>query len=440
MSLLGWMLGLGIAAQIANDEPRFDGFILAAADADMVAFAYADGNLEPLNPGEGEDSLILIAEREGQLVVLDQLPAPNSVVSWPQIIEGVSETGAVYVVETRGSLPRSISEVDSAYTAFPEGRSLHAYQIAGERLIARGESPAGLNPQSVSRGPDAGWVLVASEEDDAEAVFIEVDQDGTAVSQRRIDLDPDYREGGENRLRGLFWSPNGEFVAANVENKRIEIYRVTRDAEGDPAGLIRTGPALEVGVRWSVGKWTPNGRYFLLTDTAWPDGGGGLAMLTQSRGRLISVGVTQSGEAFLADALRVGLSPEGFDISPNGRLAVTVNMGRTYLPDLPVLALWPGRNQSSLTLVSIDPETGALRQEGREMYFDGVLPEDAIFDADGDSLVVATFHLRSGPLRRRGLIDLWRIAETEDGPRLEATGQRLETVRGPHDLVRMPEG
>jgi len=439
MGLVSWIVGLSALAEIADDRPRFDGYILAAADADMVAFAYADGRLEPLSPDEGVDSLILITEREGELVILDQRPAPNSVISWPQIVEGVAETRSVYVVETRGALPRSVEQVESAYTGFPEGRSLFAYHIEDSQLTDRGHSAVGLNPQSVSRGPDANWLLIASEDDQAEAVFVEISDNGTTLAQRTINLDPDYREGGENRLRGLFWSPDGTFVAANVENKRVEIYRVERDTAGDPSGLIGMGEPLEIGGRWSVGKWTPDGQYFLLTDTGWPDESGGLAMLTQPRGRLVSISVTDRGEAFVADEIRVGLSPEGFDISPDGRLAVTVNMGRTYLPDIPLLRFWPGRNQSSLTLVSLDPDTGALSQEGPEIYFDGVLPEDAIFDEDGDSIAVATFHLRTGTLRRHGLIDLWRVMDTPRGPRLQNTGERLQTVRGPHDLVLMPE-
>ncbi|MFW6413509.1 MAG: hypothetical protein ACOC0V_05180 [Oceanicaulis sp.] len=109
------------------------------------------------------------------------------------------------------------------------------------------------------------------------------------------------------------------------------------------------------------------------------------------------------------------------------------------MPDTPLLRFWPGRNRSSLRLVSLDRETGEISLEGDEVFFGGVLPEDAIFDADGDSIAVAVFHLRSGPGRRLGFIDLWRVEESPDGPRLTNTGNRLATVRGPHDLVRLEE-
>ncbi len=419
-----------LAAQPAP-PPRFDGIIVAAADADMTATAYADGRLEPLHPGEGADSLVLAEERCGLLVERDRAPAGNSVISWPQIIDAAAER--VYVVETRGSLGRDVERVADTYTAFPEGSRLAAFTVGEAGLTPLGRIDVGLNPQSVSRGPDGAWLLVATEGVDAEAVFVRLDADGAPTDLRRIDLDPPYREGGEGRLRGLFWSPDGRYAAANLENESLQIYAVVRDAAGAPAGLEPAGSPVEIGKRWTVAKWTPDSRFLLAADTGWAPGGG-LAMLVQGRGTLTSLAVGPYG-ARVVSRVEPGLSVEGFALSEDGRRAVTVNMGRTYLPDTPLLRFWPGRNRSSLRLISVDLRSGALSLEGEEAFFDGVLPEDAVFDADGDSLAVAVFHLRTGPGRRRGYIDLWRVVETQAGPRLLNTGARLETVRGPHDLV-----
>jgi len=381
--------------------------------------------------------VILIAERAGALVELDRAPAGNSVISWPQIIEAIPQRSTVYVVETRGSLGRAIAQVDSAYDAFPEGARLASFSVDRETLRPLGAVDAGINPQSVSRGPDGRWLLIASEDPLAEAVFVGLDLNGAPAETRLVDLDPAFREGGENRLRGLFWSPDGQYVAANLENERVQLYTVDRDESGDPSGLAPIGDPVAVGSRWTVAKWTPDSRFLLAADTNWGSGGG-LDMLFNQSGALVSFAIDGSGPREVS-RVQPGLSVEGFALSEDGRYAVTVNMGRTYLPDNPLLRFWPGRNRSSLRLVAIDPQTGRLEMQGEEAYFDGVLPEDAIFDADGDSLAVAVFHLRSAPGRRRGFVDLWRVAETEDGPRLFNTGERLETVRGPHDLVRLAE-
>ena len=428
------MFLLVVTLNPSEPDAHFDSVIAIAADADMAATAYADGGLEPLDPTEGADSLILAEETATGLVELARAPAGNSVISWPQIIEAAPEEGLIYVVETRGAL-RGVERVEDAYTAFPDGSSLAAFKFESGQLTRVGELDVGRNPQSVTRGPDGRWLLVATENADGEAVFVSLGPDGAPAGLRKIDLDPPYREGGEGRLRGLFWSPDGRWAAANVENERLQLYAVSRAEDETPNGLQPVGPPVEIGRRWTVAKWTPDSRFILAADTGWPPGGG-LSMLFQGPGSLTSLAVDETG-AQIVSRVEPGLSVEGFALSEDGRRAVTVNMGRTYLPDNPLLRFWPGRNRSSLRLISLDPVSGLLKLEGPEALFDGVLPEDAIFDADGDSVAVAVFHERSGPGRRRGYVDLWRIVETEDGPRLRATDRRLETVRGPHDLVRL---
>ena len=109
-------------------------------------------------------------------------------------------------------------------------------------------------------------------------------------------------------------------------------------------------------------------------------------------------------------------------------------MERTYLPNLPVLAVWSKRRLYTLSLLSIDPETGMLDTLD-DIRIAGVLPEDVIFDEIGRNLAVATFHRRKGPDRLRGFIDLFTI--TEDG-QLESQGVTQPVMRGAHDLVRLP--
>ncbi|MEO1039046.1 MAG: hypothetical protein AAFX09_05825 [Pseudomonadota bacterium] len=433
-----WIVGAVAGALSAGTSAQsFDGRIAAVADADMVASAYADGRLEPLDAAEGADSVILIEERSGRLVELDRAPASNSVISWPHVIEASANGRTVYVVETRGSMP-GIEAVQNVYEDFPAGQTLIAYRVEADRFVEIGQADVGPSPESVSRSPDGRWLIVATRDPEAEVAFVALSEEGAPGRVVRADIDLGGFEQGEDGLNGLIWSPVDDLIAANIANKDLVIYRVERDGNGNPFSLSQTSEALRVGEQWSVGKWTPDGRHYVITDTGWGDARG-LSLLIQPRGHLSSVRVHQDGSADIADRLVIGLSPEGFDISPDGALIAAVNMRRTYLPDNPLLALWPGRNRSSLSLVSLDPDTGALQAAGDQVFFEGVLPEDAIFDADGDSLAVATFHLRSGPGRRLGYVDLWRVENTSQGPRAVDLNERLATVRGPHDLVRLAE-
>ncbi|MEL6286518.1 MAG: hypothetical protein AAFQ18_09925, partial [Pseudomonadota bacterium] len=87
----------------------------------------------------------------------------------------------------------------------------------------------------------------------------------------------------------------------------------------------------------------------------------------------------------------------------------------------------------SVSLVSIDPETGMMGELDR-VYTSGILPEDVIFDETGENLAVAVFHRRKGPDRLRGFIDFYSI----EGDTLVRQDTTQAIMRGAHDLVRLP--
>jgi hypothetical protein len=132
-------------------------------------------------------------------------------------------------------------------------------------------------------------------------------------------------------------------------------------------------------------------------------------------------------------AAKVGRGAEGFSISRDGRLVASINMERTYLPEIAPLTFWKGRRLYSVSLLSINPSTGALLEIDR-VSAAGILPEDVIFDEQGQNLAVAVFHRRKGDGRRKGFVDFYSI---EDG-RLVAQGVTQEMMRGVHDLVSIP--
>ena len=188
-----------------------------------------------------------------------------------------------------------------------------------------------------------------------------------------------------------------------------------------------------MGVRLAVGRWTPDGRHFLITDVNSYDSS--FAMLTQRGGQVHVVAPPEGASAArLVDSARVGRFAEGLEISDDGTRVASIAMGRTYLPELPFLEIWPKRRTYSLHLLSLDPETGELAVLD-EIRAAGVLPEDVIFDETGRNLAVATFHRRKGADRQRGFVDFFSI--TQDGE-LVAQDKTQAVMRGPHDLVRLP--
>lgn len=416
-------------------RPRFEGILVAVSDIDMAATAYADGRLDTIRGGE--DTLSIVSWAEGRLRVTTA-PASNSVVSWPEVLAVSNDGRHAFVVETRGPAPTGTERLSSVYEDLPPGGKLQIIDVSDPLKPRLADTvAAGLNPQSVSVSPDGRFLVVSSQARGGEAIMVTLEP-GRAAKAERFALSPPYRPEDERPSpRTLHWGPR-DLLALNVSDRRIQFYRVVRDDLGQPTELRAHGDAVEVGRQISVGKWTPDGRHFLVVDTNWADSP--IHMLTQGPGTLTTIAVDASSNAAhrIADRLRVGRSPEGFALSDDGQHVVTVNMERTYLPERWYLRWWPGRSYYTLTLAQIDPETGRLTRLGPSVKGVGLLPEDAVFDRSGRHLAVAVFHRRHGEDRRRGFIDFYSLIDTPNGVRLRGQNADVSLTRGVHDLARLP--
>ncbi len=415
---------------LANQPGRFDAPFLAVSDADMVATAYADGQLEPLP--DAQDALTLLENG----AVTATIPASNSVISWPQVVDR-SDTGRfAAVVETRGPPPAEIDAYDNVYTDFPSGTRLALYRVdPGALTLTDSRDGIGLNLQSVEFATNHSFVVMGSETPGAELVTAEITADGRIGAVRQFALKPPFKtDDQEQRIRTIHVAPDGVTLAVNVANRRIQFYRLRLDAAGLPTAVTSLGrPSVDLGRRLAVGKWTPDGSFFIVTDVNWADST--LFMLTQGPGKLFVLRPpTDNSAPDIISSAPVGRSPEGFDISPNGTRIATINMERTYLPELPPLFAWQGRRRYSVSLLTLDPDTGALKEQDR-LYQAGILPEDVIFDRSGRNLAVAVYHRRSGRDRERGFIDFFSIT---DDDQLTSQGVTQAVERGAHDLVRIP--
>ena len=421
--LTGAMMG-----SCASDPPlprvapgAFDGTLLVVSDADMAATAYADGALEPVGDA---DALSVVVDG----AVVASASASNSVISWPQVVDA-SPDGVAFVVETKGPAPAGADQLDSVYRDFPEGRRLTALRVRGDTVTALGSVDVGTNPGSVEWSEALGGAVVATETPGAEVALVTLGPDGRPALAGTAALDADVREDdAEPRIRTLHVSPDGRTLAANVANRRVQFFSLERGADGIAARAL--GPASgDLGSRLATGAWTPDGRYFLITDTNWSDSG--LRMLFQGPGAVTVLAPVAGAAPRVVSRAEVGRSPEGFAVAPSGRRVATINMERTYLPERAFLSNWAGRKRYSVSLLDLDPATGALAEVSR-IEQAGILPEDVVFDRTERNLAVAVFHRREGEARRSGWIDFFRI---EDDGSLTSQGVTQRVVRGAHDMV-----
>lgn len=85
-----------------------------------------------------------------------------------------------------------------------------------------------------------------------------------------------------------------------------------------------------------------------------------------------------------------------------------------------------------MSLVTLDSEAGQLMTV-EEYGFEALLPENAVFDADGKSLAIVIYNYRV-PNPKTGEVQFWNVIR-DPKPRLERTGFKLEVVRGPHTIA-----
>ena len=108
-------------------------------------------------------------------------------------------------------------------------------------------------------------------------------------------------------------------------------------------------------------------------------------------------------------------------------------MQRTYLPDF--VPAWRGKPHSSLSLLQFDSTSGQLTKIA-EYGFEGLLPEQATFDATGNSLAVVIYNYRE-PSPKTGALEFWNVIPG-NSPGLERTGYKVDVVRGARDIVLIP--
>ncbi|RUT04983.1 hypothetical protein DSM106972_038040 [Dulcicalothrix desertica PCC 7102] len=407
--------------------------LLVASDADMVATAYADGKLERV--AGVEDTLTVIGLQNAlNSTNIQTLRVSNSVMSWPQII-AVSPNGQrAYVVEVRRR-PNNNIQAFASIDQMPDGQQLTVVDIADLNQPKVLESIAiGRNPEHVSISPDGRFLAVNLEEPGRELVIIQLQEDGHLGKRWFFPMSVDNSQSGNG---AAIWHPSGKYIAMTQDSdSRVGFYKVDINSSGDISILPYSEP-LTVGNHLSNARFTTDGRFLLVPDLKWRTWGiRAFNFLLNPKGEMIAIRFEpESGKLpEVVSRVEVGLSPEGFALSSDNKLIATVNMRRTYFsPNLP--PAWRGKHYSSLSLVKFNSQSGKLETID-EYGFEGLLPEQATFDAEGKSLAVVIFNYRES-FPKTGAVEFWNVINSNK-PRLERTGLKLNVVRGAHDIVLVP--
>jgi DNA-binding beta-propeller fold protein YncE len=406
-------------------HPPFRGTLLVASDADQTGTAYAD---QRINRVAGiNDSLSLLRFDPDGNPTRRALHVSNSVISWPSVIAHSPDGRLAYIVETRAPFVGNEQKVKNVYQDMPQGAQVTVVDISAPdsfRILQK--KAVGINLSTVSVNAKGDLLVTSSQEKGKELVIARL-AGGRLDQVYTFPVSGLDRKGINGGVHFVTFHPSLDVIALIRDNRYLRFFEVNRT--NGQLTIEPLGEELLLGKVLSVGNFTPDGRFFLVTDVGWGDSQ--LGNVLNSRGRLISVRFDTGGAHGQVSAVKVGLSPEGFDISPDGKWAVTANMRRTYLPKGFPFSLFAARRYASLSLVKIDPATGQLKVTGPEYGFEGELPEDAVFDLDGRNLAVAIYNQRFESFPRQGYIEFWRLEEEQ----LVRTARKVALTRGPHSLL-----
>jgi hypothetical protein len=329
-------------------------------------------------------------------------------------------------------LKRSIERVDGVWVGFPVSRNLTTVNLETGEVVS--QIDVCREPMSVDIAPSGDWLLLACRDDQNELTVVLLDSEGLPADSRAFDLEvPSYAT--RDNATGASYAvvhPSGQAAAVILDDQAVTLARLDVDVDGMPMSATAETPELYTD-RWlSVARWTRSGNHLLVADVAW--GPRPTDAVLNGPGAILSLALSPEDDARgLISEATVSKSPEAFEMNRAGDLLAVVNMERTYLPGGP-LSLVPARGASSLSLVGVDDTTGMLTTYGEPVGFRGVLPEDAVFDADGDQIAVVVYQDHDAP-RSNGWLSFFDVDRSGAEPTLTLTDRRIDLPRGAHDLA-----
>lgn len=411
-------------------------YLVSISDADMLASAYVDGQL---GPREGQDALSVIPLGEhARDLQAYEVGASNSVAGPPVALAVTPDGRYAIVIETFTPRPEGAWE-NQTFGDLSHGDRLQVFDLANPTR------PTLVQDVAIAERPDS----------------ISINQDGTLIaitfnpngagSETPLALipfsdgqlgEPTYpdvpRLSAGERIIHAEWHPT-QNVLVLVNEPAAEVSFVQAIRQNNSWQLQPWGNVVQAEKAPFMARFAPDGRHVIVNALYWgPDVEGRWS--EAPRGSVVSIRLEAGSQAdgsprhALVSRAMTGVSPEGLAISPDGRYVVTTNLERSYLPYDDNRITW----FSSLSLITLDPQTGQLNRVADYPY-DGILPEAAAFDASSQYVAVANYDHFDDRIQG-GSIDVWRIATDPLNPQpvLVQTRYSIPVTRGVHSMVLVP--
>ncbi|OHV76911.1 hypothetical protein LCM4573_08925 [Rhizobium sp. LCM 4573] len=408
--------------------------IVTVSDGDFVGQTYATGRLAPAAAGF-RDLLSVLSLKDGQLVIAN-LPVSNSVTAAPEILALDRQGRTAFVTERLGPRP----EGGQTIRDLPPGNRLFAVDLTdkGQPRLADTAEIAPF-PEALAVSPDGSRVALVSNTSEASFVQLVPYHDGRFREIFRFNLADLGVEGASEGPRGgvtatnVQWHPSGRFIAVNINTQNRVAFFEVADREGRPE-LQLWGNMVEVGADPFVGRFTPDGRFYITSD--WGRNFSATSLEGRVPDRPSAISVIRLADPSASREIRherissaeTDVASEGLAVSPDGRYVATVNMRGTAFP----VDGERFQREATVTLLSLDGETGALTKIG-DYPFEGVLPEGGVFDLTGDHFLATVFHGHESAGEANGPgLEVFRLVKGNN-PGLQRLG-RIPLPHGVHHV------
>lgn len=381
--------------------------LVVISDADMTASAYIDGKLNKMRGAKDILSIMALEEKD---TIIYQLEVSNSVTNWTKSLALTKDGNYAFVAETRGGLPDSVQQVSNIFEALPPARKLTVIDIKTKTVISHID--AGTIPLVAQLNTTETILVTCVTDIGAEIVFI--DWKAPKFGRKQSVAMP-LKEGEIGRVTDITWHPSGHYLALTLEELGQIVFLAFKNDNGNYS-IEKIGEAITINGLVGAGQFTSDGKDYIVPNLKnWVDDG-----------ELVSIRPDfKEGEHAITSIVQVGRAPEGFAISPNNDFVVVANMKGSHFPrEHPLFTA-----TSSLSLLSLDHTAGKLKM--LEQYpFEGILPENIVFDQDGDTIALVVYEYHG---KDHGGVEFWEL-ETDPMPVLMHLPNRIQVAKGAHAL------
>jgi hypothetical protein len=332
-----------------------------------------------------------------------------------------------YVAESAGGVKKDQIARPVKIRDLAEGSYVSVVDVSNlQNLKADYRFQVGTNPHVLALSKNNDYLAVGTEGYNQEIQVFELDAAGKPI---RLLPKPSLMNNGT--ISDLVWHPSEDYIAyINSMTREVGLLKVIREVA--TRKIIRLeifGNPVRMEGQPVSGIFSKDGAFFYVLDRK------NTPALTSvyDKGQVFSIKFNYEdalSHAFISKA-DVDINPVCMILHPNGKNLVVSNSRKSF--EYPVNDRNTGK--SNISLINIFPD-GSLLNKGT-VVIDGIMPLGLAFDKNGKNIALSCFQFMNYG-KPMGGIEFYKF-NAGDNPSLEKQNQRINTLKGIHNIKVIEE-